>query len=206
LNKSSRPDEVGSNSNRHWSRLISGVVVTLVALLSAVSGGYAGASFFAPHDVTVTTTIYTTTTSWTTSTIWSTLTSVVQGILTTVVYTTSTSTVTVTASTSTSSSSTSSSASAGIPTTVAITLARGGGTGLVYVVGFLSDAYGIGLQSMQLRILVDGQQYGTSITNYSGAFTYYGAGPTVTGLHKLTVIFDGNSQYAPSQASMTYNG
>jgi hypothetical protein len=79
------------------------MLLILVVLLSASSGIYAGASYFAQQapGVTVTTTIFTTTTSWTTSTIWSTVTSVVQGILTTVQYTTSTSTTTVTAGTST---------------------------------------------------------------------------------------------------------
>jgi hypothetical protein len=78
------------------------MLLILVVLLSAGSGVYAGASFFAQQGpgVTVTTTIYTTTTSWTTSTIWSTVTEVVQGVLTTVQYTTSTSTITVTGSTS----------------------------------------------------------------------------------------------------------
>ena len=74
------------------------ILLILVVLLSAGSGLYAGASFFAQQapNVTVTTTIFTTTTSWTTSTIWSTVTSVIQGVWTTVEYTTSTSTVTIT--------------------------------------------------------------------------------------------------------------
>jgi hypothetical protein len=78
------------------------MLLILVVLVSAASGTYVGASFFPQQapNVTVTTTIYTTTTSWTTSTIWSTMTEVVQGVLTTVEYTTSTSTVTVTGSTS----------------------------------------------------------------------------------------------------------
>jgi uncharacterized protein (DUF2141 family) len=71
------------------------VLLILVVLLSAVSG-FAGASLFTQQAPNVTTTIYTTTTSWTTSTIWSTVTAVVQGVWTTVQYTTSTSTVTVT--------------------------------------------------------------------------------------------------------------
>jgi hypothetical protein len=77
------------------------MLLILVVLLSAGSGLYAGASFFPQQapNVTTTTTIYTTTTSWTTSTIWSTVTSVVQGVLTTIEYTTSTSTVTVAGST-----------------------------------------------------------------------------------------------------------
>lgn len=76
------------------------VLLVFVVLLSASSGLYAGASFFAQQaqNVTVTTTILTTTTSWTTSTIWSTVTAVVLGVWTTVQYTTSTSTVTVTGS------------------------------------------------------------------------------------------------------------
>ncbi len=74
------------------------VLLILTILLSVGSGLYAGASFFAQQapNVTITTTIFTTTTSWTTSTIWSTVTSVVEGIWTTVQYTTSTSTVTIT--------------------------------------------------------------------------------------------------------------
>ena len=79
------------------------VLLILTILLSVGSGLYAGASFFAQQapNVTITTTIFTTTTSWTTSTIWSTVTSVVEGIWTTVQYTTSTSTVTVTGGTNT---------------------------------------------------------------------------------------------------------
>lgn len=78
------------------------VLLVFVVLLSASSGLYAGASFFAQQapNVTVTTTILTTTTSWTTSTIWSTVTAVILGVWTTVQYTTSTSTVTVTGTTS----------------------------------------------------------------------------------------------------------
>jgi len=81
------------------------VLLVFVVLLSASSGLYAGASFFAQQapNVTVTTTILTTTTSWTTSTIWSTMTAVILGVWTTVQYTTSTSTVTVTGSTASSS-------------------------------------------------------------------------------------------------------
>jgi len=74
------------------------MLLILVVLLSAGSGIYAGASFFGQQapGVTVTTTLYTATTSWTTSTIWSIVTETVQGVLTTVEYTTSTSTATVT--------------------------------------------------------------------------------------------------------------
>jgi hypothetical protein len=87
------------------------VLLLFVVLLSMFSGIYAGASFFAQQaPVTVTTTIYTTTTSWTTSTIWSTVTAVVEGVWTTVQYTTSTSTVTVTGGTSTGTFGTTSSA------------------------------------------------------------------------------------------------
>lgn len=103
MKKSSRPDEISSGLNGRRGRSISiAMLLILVVLISAGSGVYAGASFFAQQapGVTVTTTLFTTTTSWTTSTIWSTVTSVVQGILTTVEYTTSTSTVTVTGSTS----------------------------------------------------------------------------------------------------------
>jgi hypothetical protein len=79
------------------------MLLILVVLVSAGSGVYAGASFFAQQgaNVTVTTTIYTTTTSWTASTIWSTVTQTVEGVLTTIEYTTSTSTATVTGGTTT---------------------------------------------------------------------------------------------------------
>ena len=79
------------------------MLLILVALLSAGSGLHAGASFFAQQapNVTTTTTIYTTTTSWTTSTIWSTVTEVVEGVMTTIEYTTSTSTVTISTTTPT---------------------------------------------------------------------------------------------------------
>jgi len=103
LKKSSKPNESSSGLNSHRGRSIPvAMLLILVVLLSASSGIYAGASYFAQQapNVTVTTTIYTTTTSWTTSTIWSTVTAVVQGVLTTIQYTTSTSTVTVTGSTS----------------------------------------------------------------------------------------------------------
>ena len=101
LKKDSGPNEASSGLNGHRIRTISvAMALILVVLISAGSGVYAGASFFAQQgpSVTVTTTLFTTTTSWTTSTIWSTVTSVVQGVLTTVEYTTSTSTVTVTGS------------------------------------------------------------------------------------------------------------
>ena len=86
-----------------WRSISVAALLILVVLLSAGSGIYAGASFFAQQApiVTITTTIFTTTTSWTTSTIWSTVTSVVYGVWTTVQYTTSTSTVTVTGGTNT---------------------------------------------------------------------------------------------------------
>jgi len=79
------------------------MLLVLVVLLSLGSGLYAGASFFPQQapNITITTTIFTTTTSWTASTIWSTVTSVVEGVWTTVQYTTSTSTITVTAGRST---------------------------------------------------------------------------------------------------------
>jgi preprotein translocase subunit SecG len=86
-----------------WRSISVAALLVLVVLLSASTGIYAGASFFAQQapNVTITTTTFTTTTSWTTSTIWSTVTSVVQGVWTTVQYTTSTSTVTVTGGTNT---------------------------------------------------------------------------------------------------------
>jgi hypothetical protein len=74
-----------------------GALMVFVALVSLGSGIYAGASFFAPlANITVTTTIFTTTTSWVTSTVWSSVTETVEGVLTTIQYTSSTSTVTVT--------------------------------------------------------------------------------------------------------------
>lgn len=100
MKKNSRADGSASHNGRRRPVLVA-VLLIFVALLSVGSGLYAGASFFAQQapNVTITTTIFTTTTQWTTSTIWSTITAVVQGVLTTVQYTTSTSTVTVTAGT-----------------------------------------------------------------------------------------------------------
>jgi hypothetical protein len=73
------------------------LLIIFVTLLSLGSGIYAGASFFAPlANITVTTTIFTTATSWVTSAVWSSVTETVQGVLTTIQYTSSTSTVTVT--------------------------------------------------------------------------------------------------------------
>ena len=88
------------NAHRHGSIPVA-VLLIFVVLLSS-SGAYAGASFLAQQapNVTVTTTIYTTTTLWTSSTIWSTMTETVEGVLTTIEYTTSTSTITVTSSSS----------------------------------------------------------------------------------------------------------
>ena len=88
------------DSSIKWRSISVAALMILVVLLSAGSGIYAGASFFAQQapNVTVTMTIYTTTTSWTTSTIWSTVTEVAQGVLTTIQYTTSTSTTTVSGS------------------------------------------------------------------------------------------------------------
>ena len=98
LKKNSEAGDHARDNRRSRSVLVA-VLLILVVLLSAGSGLYAGASFFAQQapNVTITTTIFTTTTSWTTSTIWSTLTQTVQGVLTTIEYTTSTSTATVTA-------------------------------------------------------------------------------------------------------------
>lgn len=59
---------------------------------------------------------------------------------------------------------------------------------------------------MRVRIFIDGQQFGTSTTDYSGAYYYVGAGPTSRGLHTVKVIFDGNSVYAPSSANANYCG
>jgi len=176
------------------------VLLVFVVLLSAGSGMYAGASFFAQQapNVTVTTTIYTTTTSWTTSTLWSTLTETVEGILTTIEYTTSTSTITVTTS---SSSSTTTSTRKG--TTVTITQVTGA-AGTVTVKGYLKDKNGIGLQGLQVRITVDGGYQGRVTTTSGGAFSYTGPGPTIRGTHYATVWFDGNSQYTASSATRSY--
>jgi hypothetical protein len=102
LKKNDKLSEANPSANTRRSRSMTvSVLLLFVVLLSMVSGIYAGASFYAQQaPVTITTTIYTTTTSWTTSTIWSTITAVVEGVWTTVQYTTSTSTVTVTGGTS----------------------------------------------------------------------------------------------------------
>jgi hypothetical protein len=77
-------------------------LLILVVLLSADLGLYSGVASIVPlADVTTTTTIFTTTTNWITSTIFSTTTQVVEGVLTTIEYTSSTSTVTVTGATTT---------------------------------------------------------------------------------------------------------
>jgi hypothetical protein len=171
------------------------MLLILVVLISAGSGVYAGASFFAQQgaNVTVTTTIYTTTTSWTTSTIWSTVTEIVQGILTTVEYTTSTSTITMTQPPIT-------------PTTIAITQLTATKGILsritVTVKGSLTDTYGNPLGGMPVRILLDGTYVATSATDLSGLFSYSWRGPA--GYHTVTVVFDGNASYASSQASATY--
>lgn len=77
------------------------MLLLLVVVLSAGSGLYVGASFFAPQDVTTTSTVFTTTTILSTSTILSTVTQSIQGILTIIEYTSSTSTTTVTGATTT---------------------------------------------------------------------------------------------------------
>jgi hypothetical protein len=185
-----------------WRSILVAELLILVALLSAGSGIYAGASFFAQQapNVTITTTIYTTTTSLTTSTIWSTTTAVVQGILTTVAYTTSTSTITVTASTS---SSTTATTSTSIGTTVTITQLTGS-SGKVTVKGYLKDAKGNGLSGLQVRITVDAGYTGRVTTTTGGAFSYAGSAPTSTGSHVVTVWFDGTTQYVKSSASSSY--
>jgi len=94
LKKSSKAGESDSKG-----RSIPVAVLLIIVVLLSVGSGFVGASVFTQQAPNVTTTIYTTTTSWTTSTIWSTVTSVVQGVWTTVQYTTSTSTVTVTGGT-----------------------------------------------------------------------------------------------------------
>jgi preprotein translocase subunit SecG len=196
LKKRSRPNEASSGLNGHRGHTIPvAMLLILVVLISAGSGVYAGASFFAQQgaNVTVTTTIYTTTTSWTTSTIWSTVTEVVQGILTTVEYTTSTSTITMTQPPIT-------------PTTVAITqlTATKGAMSRVTVTvkGSLTETYGNPLGGMPVRILFDGVYRLTVTTGSGGSFYYSGSGSS--GAHTVTVIFDGNANYASSQASATY--
>jgi hypothetical protein len=171
------------------------VLLISVVVLSAGSGLYAGASFFAQQapNLTITTTITTTTTSWTTSTIWSTVTSTVQGVLTTVTYTTSTSTVFVTASTT----------STRVGTVVTITRVWGG-VGSLLVSGYLKDAYGNGLQGMPVNVYVDGWYLTTVSTSSGGSFTYNAIGPSNKGIHTVTVTFNGNSNYVPSTASASY--
>jgi preprotein translocase subunit SecG len=131
LKKENKPSEANSSPKAQSRSIPVAVLLLFVVLLSAGSGIYAGASFFAQQasHVTVTTTIYTTTTSWTTSTVWSTVTSTVLGILTTVTYTTSTSTVTVT----------------GTPTPVVVTV--GGTSGPVGYPGSYAAAFPITLPS-----------------------------------------------------------
>ncbi len=102
LKKNNGSNNASSAVNDHRRGSIPvAVLLTFVVLLSS-SGAYAGASFLAQQapGVTVTSTVYTTTTLWTTSMIWSTMTETVEGILTTIEYTTSTSTITVTSSSS----------------------------------------------------------------------------------------------------------
>lgn len=202
LERSNKRTEAGSNlNNRSGHAIPISALLLLVVLVSAGSGVYAGASFFPLQSpATVTTTIYTTTTSWTTSTLWSTVTEVVQGVLTTVEYTTSTSTVTVTAGTSTSAS-TSTSAKTGTRIVITQMIGR---MGSVSISGALSDVTGKGLASMSLKILIDGAIVGTATTGSTGAFTYSGTGPYSSGTHTVTVVFDGNSIYAPSQTSSSY--
>jgi preprotein translocase subunit SecG len=125
------------NSQVKWRSISVAALLIVVVLLSAGSGIYAGASYFAQQaNVTITTTIYTTTTSWTTSTIWSTTTSTVYGVWTTVQYTTSTSTVTITGSTSSTSTSTSTQQVGGTSHSYA------GLTGAVWLVSFTASASG----------------------------------------------------------------
>lgn len=196
MKKDSRRKEAGSGLNDHRGRSAPvAMLLILVVLLSASSGIYAGASYFAQQapGVTVTTTLFTTTTSWTTSTIWSTVTEVVQGILTTVEYTTSTSTLTMTQPPIT-------------PTTIAITQLTATKGALsritVTVKGSLADAYGNPLGGMPVRILIDGTYVATSATDWSGLFSYSWRGPA--GYHTVTVIFDGNPQYESSSTIGTY--
>lgn len=193
LESSKKRSEAGSSLNDRGVRAITvSVLLLVVVLLSAVSGLYAGASFFPQQapNVTITTTIYTTTTSWTTSTLWSTVTSVVQGVLTTVVYTTSTSTITVTGTSSL----------IGTRITPSVT----GKVGSVTVTAYLRDVDTNRLANKPMRLLIDGQYVTTLNTTSIGYFYYSGAGPTSHGTHTVTLIFDGDSTYAPSQASQLY--
>jgi hypothetical protein len=72
----------------------------------------------------------------------------------------------------------------------------------VTVKGSLTDTYGNPLGGMPVRILIDGTYVATSATGWSGLFSYSWRGPT--GYHTVTVIFDGNSQYASSSTIGTY--
>jgi hypothetical protein len=197
-------ENLKSNSNdppAKWRSISVAALLILVVLLSAGSGIYAGASFFAQQapNMTVTTTIYTTTTSWMTSTIWSpTITMVVEAVLTTIEYTTSTSTIFVTTS-----SSTTATTSTRTGTTVTITQLTGI-SGKVTVKGYLKDAKGNGLSGLQVRITLDAGYTGRVTTTTGGAFSYTGSAPTSAGQHNVTVWFDGTTQYTSSSASISY--
>jgi len=191
--------ETSSDLNDRRRRAIPvAVLLIFVVLLSMGSGFYASASFFAQQspNVTVTTTIYTTTTSWTTSTIWSTVTSVVQGVLTTVAYVTSTSTVTVT------SSSTSSSPVTQVATTITMTSLVLTKTSLS-VSGSLVDATGRPVQSASVGIYVNGALMGTVVTGSAGTYSYSTGGIFSRSTYTITVVFQGTPSYGSSQASKT---
>jgi len=73
----------------------------------------------------------------------------------------------------------------------------------LYVTGSLRDATGKPVQSMPVKINVNGAYYVTVVTNSAGNYLYNGAGPSVTGQYTVTVVFEGTSNYGPSQASQT---
>ena len=123
---------------------------------------------------------------------WSTMTQVVQGVLTTTGYTTSTNTITVTT----------------IPVTqigTTITISNLG----VYqrtlsLAGSMKDSNGRPVQSMPVKIYINGAYLATVSTNSAGTYTYYTAsGPSVKGAYTVTVVFEGTSNYAASRASKT---
>jgi len=88
-------------------------------------------------------------------------------------------------------------------TTIAITQLTGR-VGTVTVNGYLKDGNGRGVPRVPVRILVDGQNQATTTTDLLGRFFFSGSGPTMKGLHWVTVVFDGNFNYAPSKTTRTY--
>jgi hypothetical protein len=185
-----------------WRSISVAALLILVVLLSAGSGIYAGASFFAQQApiVTITTTIYTTTTSWTTSTIWSIVTTVVQGVLTTVQYTTSTSTVTVTGGTSTGTFGTASTAgttgAGGLPSFIVATKYVLSVSGTVTQVGIYSVKSG----NVKVAIYADnsGAPGNLLVANNAptaapaGGWTTISIGPTTLAAGTYWIAFNGD--------------